>query len=66
MGRVMDALLDLKKRLNVLYRWLHLEDEEIEATLSVAEQNTHNGTMRQITDMLAIVETGLKEKSDGD
>ena len=62
----MDALLDLKKRLSVLYRWLHLEDEEIEATLSVAEQNTHNGTMRQITDMLAIVETGLKEKSDGD
>lgn len=61
----MDALLDLKKRLNALHRWLHLEDEEIEATLSAAEQNTHNGTMRQITDMLAIVETGLKEKSDG-
>lgn len=62
----MDALLDLKKRLNVLYRWLHLEDEEIEATLSAAEQNAHNDTMRQITDMLAIVEAGLKEKSDGD
>ena len=61
----MDALLDLKKRLNVLYRWLHLEDEEIEATLSVAEQNAHDDTMRQITDMLAIVETGLKETSDG-
>jgi len=60
----MDALLDLKKRLNVLYRWLHLEDEEIEATLSAAEQNTHNDTMTQITDMLAIVEAGLKE-SDG-
>ena len=66
MGRVMDALLDLKKRLNALHRWLHLEDEEIEATLSAAEQNTHNDTMRQITDMLAIVEAELKEKSDGD
>ena len=61
----MDALLDLKKRLNVLYRWLHLEDVEIEATLSAAEQNVHGDTMRQVTDMLAIVEAELKEKSDG-
>ena len=56
---------DILSRLNALHRWLHLEDEEIEATLSAAEQNAHNDTMRQSTDMLAIVETGLKEKSDG-